>query len=346
MTPARPGADLAPGQATPVDEALGAASDSDSDSDSDEEVLADRSVSVVIATRDRPELLRRAIDAVLAQAYDHPLEIVVVFDRSEPDPTLEHLPTGDGAGDRRVRAITNTRAPGLAGARNSGIAAAAHAWVALCDDDDEWLPGKLAAQLDAVAATPGARAACTGVLIRYEGTDTARRPDPAKVTYGGFLDDRMTEVHPSSWLVHRRTMVDRVGPVDEEIPGSYAEDYDLFLRTARVCPIAVVDEPLVRVWWHGASYFFERWRTIDEALDYLVAKHPDFARHPRGLARILGQRAVAQAAMGERRRAVATALRTLRLNPLEKRVPVALIVAAGLPAGTALRAAHRLGKGI
>ncbi|MDH5291749.1 MAG: glycosyl transferase family 2, partial [Acidimicrobiia bacterium] len=90
----------------------------------------------------------------------------------------------------------------------------------------------------------------------------------------------------------------------------------------------------------------ERWRTIDEALDYLVAKHPDFAGHPRGLARILGQRAVAQAAMGDRHRALATALRTLRLNPWEKRVPVALIIAAGLPAGTALRAAHRLGKGI
>lgn len=309
--------------------------------DRDEDVLADRSVSVVIATRDRPELLRRAIDAVLAQVHDHPLEIVVVFDRTEPDAALER-----SDGDRRVRVITNTRAPGLAGARNSGVAAAAHAWVALCDDDDEWLPGKLAAQLDALAATPGARAACTGVLIRYEGTDTARRPDPAKLTYGGFLEDRMTEVHPSSWLVHRRTLVDSIGPVDEDIPGSYAEDYDLFLRTARVCPIAVAPEPLVRVWWHGASFFFERWRTIDEALDYLVAKHPEFAEHPRGLARILGQRAVAQAAMGERRRAAATALRALRLNPLEKRVPVALAVSAGLPAGAALRAAHRLGKGI
>lgn len=338
MTPARPGAALAPG-------ADGAALDSDA------AVLADRSVSVVIATRDRPELLRRAIDAVLAQGHDHPLEIVVVFDRTEPDPTLEQLPaehlaSEHGGGDRRVRVITNTRAPGLAGARNSGIAAAAHAWVALCDDDDEWLPGKLVAQFEALAATPGARAACTGVLIRYEGTDTARRPDPAKVTHDGFLDDRMTEVHPSSWLVHRRTMVDRIGPVDEDLPGSYAEDYDLFLRTAQVCPIAVVREPLVRVWWHGASYFFERWRTIDEALEYLVAKHPEFAGHPRGLARILGQRAVAQAAMGDRRQAVATAVRTLRLNPLEKRVPVALAVAAGLPAGTALRAAHRLGKGI
>jgi hypothetical protein len=166
------------------------------------------------------------------------------------------------------------------------------------------------------------------------------------MTFDGFLDDRMTEVHPSGWLVHRQTLVELIGPVDEDIPGSYAEDYDLFLRTAKVCPVAVAPEPLVRVWWHGASFFFERWQTIDEALAYLVGKYPELHDHPRGLARILGQRAVAQAAMGQRRRAAGTAWRALRLHPVEKRVPVALAIAAGLPAGVALRAAHRLGRGI
>ena len=37
---------------------------------------------------------------------------------------------------------------------------------------------------------------------------------------------------------------------------------------------------------------------IDEALEYLVDKHPRFAEQPTGLARVEGQRAVAQAAMG------------------------------------------------
>jgi glycosyltransferase involved in cell wall biosynthesis len=305
------------------------------------EVLDDQSVSVVIATRDRPQLLQRALDAVFAQQFESPLDVVVVFDRTEPDLSLERE-----VGNRRLRVITNTRSPGLAGARNSGIVAAVNAWIAFCDDDDEWLAGKLGAQFEALAATPSARAACTGVLIRYHDTDVPRRPVASRVTYDGFLDDRMTEVHPSSWLVHRPTLLADIGLVDEDIPGSYAEDYDLFLRTAAVCPIAVVPDPLVRVWWHGGSYFFERWKTIDDALAYLVAKHPDFDNHPRGLARILGQRAVAQAAMGERRRALQTVVAAARLHRSEKRVPVALAVAAGFPAGTALKAAHRLGKGI
>jgi len=303
--------------------------------------LADRSVTVVIATRDRPELLRRAIEAVAAQRHDQSVEIVVVFDRSEPDWSLEL--EGD---DLRIIVTANARTSGLAGARNSGVDKASNCWIAFCDDDDEWLPGKLQAQFDALAHHLEARAACTGILIRYQGTDTARMPDPAKLGFDDFLRDRMTEVHPSSWLVHRETLVSEIGPVDEQIPGGYAEDYDLFLRTAAVCPIAVAPQPLVRVWWHGASFFFERWRTIDDALDHLVDKYPEFEQHPRGLARIRGQQAVAQAAMGRRGDAIKTVLSAARLHPTEKRLPLALAVACGLKAETALKAAHRFGKGI
>ena len=303
--------------------------------------LDDRSISVIIATRDRPELLRRAIDGVLAQDIEADLEILVVFDRSEPDRSLEF----EGS-DRRLVVTTNDRTPGLPGARNSGIDKSAHGWIAFCDDDDEWLPGKLQAQFDALEATPEARAACTGILIRYEGKDTARIPDPARLTFEGFINDRMTEVHPSSWLVHKQTLLDHIGLVDEEIPGGYAEDYDLLLRTAAHSAIAVAGRPLVRVWWHGASFFFERWKMIDEALEYLVAKHPQFADDRVGLARIDGQRAVAQAAMSQRREALRTALRALRANPREKRVPVAIAIALGFPPSLALKLAHRLGRGI
>lgn len=304
-----------------------------------------RAVSVVIATRERPELLRRAIAGIVGQEHPDPIEVVVVFDRSEPDHGLVDEFASDGS-SVQVIVTTNVRSPGLAGARNSGVDLASHPWIAFCDDDDEWLPGKLKGQFDALDARPDARAACTGILIHFEGEDTARTPDADLLSFEGFLKDRMTEVHPSSWLVHRRTMIDEIGPVDEEIPGGYGEDYDLFLRTAQVCPIAVASDPLIRVWWHGASFFFERWDTIDRALEYIVVKYPEFQNQPRGLARIRGQQAVAQAAMGQRKRALRTVAETLRLNPTEKRVPLALTVIAGLKAETALKLAHRFGRGI
>ncbi len=301
------------------------------------------SVSVVIATRDRPELLRRAIDAILAQDHDGLLEIVVVFDRTEPDTELEHLT--DDRSHRRIVTTSNVRSPGLAGARNSGVAVADHDWIAFCDDDDEWLPGKLRSQFAAIEATPDARVATTGVFIRFDGVDTARIPEPERLTFDGFLNDRMTEVHPSATLVSA-SLLEELGDVDEKIPGGYGEDYDWLLRAARLSPFAVAAEPLVRVHWHGASFFFEKWKTIDEALDYLIDKYPEFHQHRAGLARIRGQQAIARAAMGRRRAAVATAFAAVRLRPTEKRVPVAMLVAAGVPASLVLRSAHKFGKGL
>lgn len=310
------------------------------------EHLVDQSVTVVIATRDRPELLQRALNGVLAQNHADSITIIVVHDQSSPDPSLERSEQSEAGFAREVIVTTNSHSPGLAGARNTGIQMAGGSWVAFCDDDDEWLPGKLTAQFDALAAAPRARAACTGIFIHYEGKDTYRRPEAAKLTFDGFLRDRMTEAHPSSWLVHTDTLRSEIGLVDEDIPGGYGEDYDLFLRTARQTDIAVAEDPLVRIWWHGASFFFERWQTIDNALEYLVDKYPDFHRHPEGLARIRGQQAIAQAAMGRRSAALRTMLATARLRPLEKRLPVALAVLAGLPAEKVLGAAHRFGKGV
>ncbi len=305
---------------------------------------AENSVSVVMATRDRPKLLRRAIDAALIQEHPGLLEIVVVFDRSEPDWALESVPDEMGLKDRRIVVKTNVRSPGLAGARNSGIAVAQHPWIAFCDDDDEWLPGKLVAQFAAIEAAPGAKVATTGVFIHFEGRDTARIPEANKLTFEGFLNDRMTEVHPSATLA-AASLIAEIGPVDEQIPGGYGEDYDWLLRAARATAFAVAPEPLVRVHWHGASFFFEKWKTIDDGLEYIVNKFPEFQSQP-GLARIRGQQAIARAAMKQRRLALRTAFEAFRLKPFEKRVPVALAIVAGVPASLILKSAHKFGKGL
>jgi glycosyltransferase involved in cell wall biosynthesis len=300
------------------------------------------SVDVIVATRDRPELLARALSGIMNQDYDGPITCTVVFDRSEPDCSIAAQEI-----DRRVLVTTNERADGLAGARNSGLERADGDLVAFCDDDDEWLPTKITAQVRAMAESGGARAATTGIIIRYEDRETVRMPVAEDLTFDGFLDDRMTEVHPSTFLFDREWLLDEVGLVDEELPGSYAEDYDLLLRVARRTKIAVAAEPLTVIWWHPQSFFADRWEMIDLALEHLTDKHPEFASRPRGLARIRGQQAFAAAARGERRRAVSLTRETLGLRATEKRGYLALVVATGLiSADRALRVAHRFGRGI
>jgi len=298
-------------------------------------------VSVVVATRNRPEMLRDAVRAITESDYAGPIETIVVFDQSEPDGTI-----ADDNPHRTIRVMTNTRTPGLAGARNSGALAASGRWLALCDDDDEWFPAKLGRQIDRLSERPAARLATCGIAVHFEGEDHVRIPVEKQLTFDAFLDDRMTEVHPSSFVMDRAWFVDELGLVDEELPGSYAEDYDVLLRAARIAEIVSVDAALVRINWHPSTYFRDRWKMIDEALAFLVDKHPEFQQAPTGLARIRGQQAFAAAAAGDRRRALTLVKETVALRPTEKRSVLALAVAAGVPADFLLRLAHRFGRGI
>jgi glycosyltransferase involved in cell wall biosynthesis len=303
---------------------------------------AEPTVSVVVPTRDRPELLRRAVAAIFAQTYAGMVECVVVFDQSEPD-----LRWDDPGPARRLLVVRNDRTPGLAGARNAGAMAAGGELLAFCDDDDEWLPEKLARQVARLRARPGAAVVTSGIVVRYRHRSIPRVAPTPVVTHRQLLRSRMAELHPSTVLVRRGEFLERIGPVDEQIPGSYAEDYEWLLRAAELAPVEAVREPLVIVHWHASSFFADRWRTIIAALLYLIDKHGRLAQEPGGLARLYGQIAFAHAALGERRAARAWARRALSLNRRERRAYLAVVVSLRLlRAPTVVWLLHLAGKGV
>lgn len=307
-------------------------------------------VGVVVATRSRPQLLREAVRSILRQDYPGEVGVVAVFDQSEPDPGLaadlaDLLATGSQAGPRRLDVVTNTRTPGLAGARNSGVAATSAGMLAFCDDDDSWLPDKLSRQVAAITGQGAGLAVC-GIEITIGDRKHVRVPRPEDVTLAELARRRVMEAHPSTVVVTRQAW-GRIGEVDEQIPGSYAEDYDWMLRAVGGERVAVVPAPLVRVLWHPGSFFSTRWATIIEALDYCVDKHESIRRSPQGLARIYGQKAFAYAALGRGRDARTWAVRSLRLFPRERRAYLALAMSTGLlPASRVVRLANARGRGI
>jgi GT2 family glycosyltransferase len=294
-------------------------------------------VTVVIPTRERPALLRTAVDAVLAQDYPGEVNCVVVHDGTEPDGTLE---------TDRVAVTRNVRSPGLAGARNSGIALVETELVAFCDDDDFWLPDKLSAQVAVLRDDPEARFVSCGIQVRYGDRLVERTLPGGLATFSDLLRDRLTELHPSTFLI-RRALLDEIGLVDEELPGSYAEDYELLLRAARVAPIRSLPTVHVEILWHQKSYFTGRWATVSAALQRLLAAYPDFYRQPAGAARVTGQIAFAEAAMGHRGQALKWAARAARLRPSEPRALLALAVASRAVTGErVVRALNSRGRGI
>ncbi len=104
------------------------------------------SVSVVITTRQRADLLPRALASVFAQLHQ-PHEIIVVIDGVD-EATHACLAA---LTDPRLQVITLAHSSGACIARNTGVEAATSRWIAFLDDDDEWRPEKLQAQLKMAA---------------------------------------------------------------------------------------------------------------------------------------------------------------------------------------------------
>ena len=299
------------------------------------------SVTIVVPTHGRPELVRRTLAGIEASDYEGPIDVVVVADREEPDPTLAR-----NAAARPVRVVSNSRTDGLAGARNTGILAATGELVAFCDDDDVWRPGKLRRQVD-LLADPAVGVVTTGIAVHARGKSHERVLDTDRVTTDDLTRSRVAEAHPSGFLVRRSLLLGPIGLVDEELPGSYGEDYEWLLRASRVTEVAVVRAPLVDVHWHEGSYFSERWRTIVAALDHLLEVSPELASDGPGRARIEAQQAFAHAALGERGDARRLALRALGRAPGQRRAWLALAVSSGVvPADRVVRLAAARGRGI
>src|SRR5271156_1846095 len=108
-------------------------------------------VSAVIPTRNRPDLVQRAVLSALHQTHTQ-LEVIDVID-GEDRSSEESLAQIE---DARLKVMPLRVNVGGSEARNIGIRAARGIWIALLDDDDEWLPGKIAAQLQMARASDSA----------------------------------------------------------------------------------------------------------------------------------------------------------------------------------------------
>lgn len=306
--------------------------------------LADRlpSVSVIIPTVNRPELLERAIDSVLGQDYNGLVECIVVYDGSEP--ALTDCTLGR---DRTLRILRNDRTKGTAGARNTGLIAASGDLLAQCDDDDEWMPGKLRTQSAALQRHPAAIGCGGGHLLMHGNRSTVRLPSRAFLAHRDLLRSRIAEIHPSTLVLRRRWVFSEDGLLDEQLPGSYGEDYDWLLRMTHHGHLVTVAQPLARVLWHSGSFFVGQWDTIARAIIYLLDKHTDLAGEPTGLARLYGRLAFANAALGKRSEARHWAMVAMRHNPLERRAYLALAATVGLLSPRiVMRVVNATGRGI
>ncbi len=206
-------------------------------------------VSVVIATYDRPVLVLRAVASALAQSEAR-IEVIVVIDG--PNPAIVNaLHT---VGDPRLRVVELSQNVGPASARNRGFAEARAPWIALLDDDDEWLPDKLRIQLDlATASAARLPIVASRLIARTPGADLVlprRLPRPDE-PMSEYLTVRHHAFHGEGYLQSSTLL----GPTElfRSVPfraGFRFDDMDWLLRATRVAGTRVTcaAEPL-SIWY-------------------------------------------------------------------------------------------------
>ena len=218
--------------------------------------------------------------------------------------------------------------------------------VAFCDDDDVWVPSKIRRQVEVLNANPDVHFVGSGVIVEYQDERVERVRDESRLTFRDFLESRVFEAHPSTFLMRRAELTDKIGLIDEDVPGGYGEDYEWLLRATRETDMLLVPAPLVRVRWHTASFYAERWQMRIDGLQYILDLYPEFETEPVGLARIYGQMAFAKASLGDRKGALDLVKKTLKLNPKEGRAGLALSVAAGVPSATVVSQLQKRGMSV
>ncbi len=207
------------------------------------------SVSVIIPTHCRPDLLRRAIRSALEQTH-RDLEVIVIENGRSHDSRA--IVEAFARANAPVRYLYRSE-PDPHAARNAGILAARGRFCAFLDDDDEWLPEKLQRQLACFERDPRLGLVTCGA---WRVNERGEEKMVESRSYHGVpsLKALVTEwcfIWSLSGVVIRRECFDRTGLFS--LRYFVAGDYDLYLRIARDYPIAMVDEPLFRYRQHEGN---------------------------------------------------------------------------------------------
>jgi len=304
--------------------------------------VSDDLVSVVIPTTGRTEL-RRAVESALSQ--DVPTEVIVAWDGTgPPDPWL--------IDDPRIALVHTGGARGAPAARNLATSQANGPWLALLDDDDLWLPGKLPRQLAAARALAdvGRRpiVSCQAFTVLAD-DDRRTRPVPEVPYAGGPLADYLFRGRGLSFqrpalyvpTLLMQTELARAVPWDESLRRH--QDWDWLLRASEQDGVVVeqLAEPLVVVTvgsigsisasadWRSTWEWGRRWRGSWDRRTYA-----DF---------MMGQ-AVRQALRARAWSAAATAGREAVRSGPPSAGSVLLGASAVVPRGALARVAARVGR--
>ena len=299
-------------------------------------------ISVIIPTYNRADLLRAAIESVLAQTY-RDFEIIVADDGS-----TDHTTQVVGQYGPAVTYIPLPHRGQPAATRNGGLGVANGEFIALLDSDDIFLPDKLARQVPTLKADHSiGMVYSNGLYFRDDpNRPTGRVQDGLPTPSGRIFADilRGNMLAPPVVLI-RRTCLDQVGLFDERPDFCAVEDFDLWLRMAAEFSVVFVPGDVAAIRRHSQSISHDvaalRTRVL-KVLDKMDQLYPELMKQDPAVrheayARTLGAIAAAELEQG----CLGTCLR----HSLQAATHTIQMPGLGLCAFTAWLARRRLRQG-
>ena len=274
-------------------------------------------VTVVITTYNRAGLLTRAVESVLAQTFTD-FEIIIVDDCSS-DNIQEVIASLD---DPRIRSFRHERNRGLSAARNTAIFNARGEYVALLDDDDEWLPVNLELRVRRLDRAPSTVGLVYGWRDVDDDTTGEVRPHTRYTLEGDLFEYllALNYVAGSPDLMVRLSAAQEIGGFDESLQASVEL---LFLtQIAQRFHIAVVPQVISRQHaehGHGrmTDQRFERYlKRVRFYRTYMSVLADELCKRPKTHAFILRKLALTELRFRNWRASLAAYAASLKLDPL------------------------------
>lgn len=223
-------------------------------------------VSVIVPTYNRANLIARAIKSVLNQTYQN-FEIIVVDDKST-DGTKEVVKNFK---DKRIKYICLKKNSGTSSKpRNVAIEKSQGKYIAFLDSDDEWLPEKLEKQIAVFQTkTPHTGVIYTGYFVRdwkgkVIGTATPK--------YRGIVDEKIliSNFIGASTVMVKRECLAKVGGFDTNLP--CCQDWDMWIKLSKHFEFDFIPENLVEYHMHNDGRTSANFQAVIKGYETVLKK--------------------------------------------------------------------------
>lgn len=232
------------------------------------------SVAIITRTKNRPILLRRALESVIHQTYVDWF-LVVVNDGGEKAPVNALIKEYADQLKGKHKIVHNKDSLGMEAASNKGIAAEDSTYVVIHDDDDAWHPGFLQRSVDYIENNTmypnlgGVVCVIEKVVERIEGDTVTElyREDCREwikaLTLWNFCHQNCFP--PISFLYKREVYEKIGGPYNEKLP--VLGDWEFNLRFLEQYDIGFIPEVLAYYYHREASTNSQYSNTVVDGVD-------------------------------------------------------------------------------